>query len=201
MSFTVGLLEVIGYLVPGGATLACALWLLPSAALRFEAASAGAGRTVVFLLAAYVTGHVLTALSRSLTWARVKIRGHGARRWTFWPTLRARLHAAYGADLGAAEEYHLSRQLVAERSTTLSDRIDRLFAVTLFCRNAAVALLVCAVFAGVARDLLALAVFALLAALFAFQHARFERTQEATVFRAAFVLLAGPAHQPPNGRD
>ena len=195
MSFTIGLLELLGYVVPGATVLGITAFVYMGWRPWLGDSGGDSASVLYFVLASYVTGHILTILSRMLTWTHRKLRRYRSsreKRFAFYFRLRERLVRVFGSDFGPAEEYHLARELVTERCPRSSERIDRLFALTLLTRNMSMALLV-AVWPLVSSGHRHWSYLSLMAAgLFAFQHYRFEGTHESAVFRAAFVALALP---------
>jgi hypothetical protein len=192
MSFTVGLLELLGYLVPGATVVGVAVLVLSG----LTGGSAGGGdptsQLIIYGIASYVTGHALTVMSRSLTWLRIKTMGHRARRYAFFPRLKHLLEERFGGSVGPAEEYHLCRVLVIETCPRSNERIERYFALTLLARNLTVAFVLLLLFVAWAGYYAWAGVFAAGAGLFAYQHFQFEGTLERAVFRTAFVALTAP---------
>jgi hypothetical protein len=190
MSFTVGLLEVLGYLVPGASVVTVAILVYPSARIDL-----GDPRCtlVIYVLASYVIGHALNVLSYLLPFVRKKMKGHPPRNYPFFPRLQQRLVHAFGADLGPAEEYHLSQALAIEACPRSSDRIERYFALALLMRNLSVAALLSMLLTGSVGLYRWAGVCAILVGLFTYQHFQFEATRRGTLFRAAFLAFTLPA--------
>jgi hypothetical protein len=208
VSFTVGLLELLGYLVPGATVAGVAALVLDARGLSAYFAT-GFG-SLCFLLVSYITGHVLTVVSRLLTDTRDALVKRGflsykplERRYPFYPRLKAQLDHVFSGDLHG-EEFQLARVLVAERCPRSSDRIDRYFALVLLTRNMAVACLAAGVTVAWARHWGWGGLFLVSALLFGWQHFRFHQTFRDAVFRAAFVavsLVRMPGHHRSTDRD
>jgi hypothetical protein len=189
MSFTVGLLEVLGYVVPGATLVTVAVLISSDARIDLGGETTA---LVIYLLASYVLGHALTVFSRLLPFMRNKIKGHLPRNYTFFPQLQELLVRAFGKDLGPAEEYHLCHALAIEACPRSSDRIERYFALALLMRNLASASLLSMLLVGFVGHYAWGGVYALLAGLFGYQHFRFEATLRRTVFRTAFLAFTLP---------
>ena len=212
MSFTVGLLELLGYIVPGATVAGIATVVFnthnASAVSAYFSTTFGA---LWFLLVSYITGHLLTIVSRLLTDARSALIERGVIkrtlpevRYSFYRRLKKELDRVFGGDVDR-QELDLIRGLVAERCPRLSDRIDRYFALGLLTRNMAVACFAAFVMLEWTRHIGWGWLFFGSAVLFAFQHFRFDQTFKDAIFRAGFVAfsLAGPPfdHTPTEHRE
>jgi hypothetical protein len=198
MSFTVGLLELLGYIVPGATVVAVAMLVVSGRTGGFAGGGDQTTQLIACGIASYVIGHALTVMSRSLTWLQRKTMGHRARTSSFFPRLKHLLEQRFGGSVGPAEQYHLCRVLVIEACPRSNERIERYFALTLLARNLTVAFVLLLLFMMWAGYYVWAGVFAVGAGLFAYQHFQFDGTLERAVFRTAFVALTapGPVNRP-----
>jgi hypothetical protein len=190
-SFTIGLLEVLGYLLPGGLVLACFL-SQRAPDLGNKAASVVAGQ-ILFVAASYLLGHLLTLLSLSLAKLRAPLKWllrvrPREERLQFYPKLRSNLRERFGYQLTKDDEYYFSLRLVSEFQPHSSQTIDRLYALTLFARNMVAALLVVAFLVLPSSLKIALIMFGF-ALIFFVRYYHLERATADTLLRAAYVYF------------
>ena len=195
-SFTLGLLEIFAYILPGSLALSAALYRLKPALL--ERAFAGIGEQALFLAAGYAAGHILTLASISV----LKVRGFFRKRLrrrlahqrsreerlSFYEDLRAELRSTFGENLQRSDEYFFSLRVVADNLPGSLQTIDRLYAITLFSRNMAAGTVFSTLCAGGSQPLVWFA-GVLLVALFFIRYIQVEQTLANTVFRSAYVYF------------
>lgn len=196
-NFTIGLLEILAYLVPGGLALAVILHLrFPELANQ---AVSGIGYQIAFLACSYVMGHLLTFASVPLIRVRAilkwLVRGRPReKRISFYCDLQQRLRSVYGSNITRDDEYYFALRLVTENQPHSSQTIDRLYAMTLFSRNISLALLLIATL-FLDRGVIVALSFLVIAALFFLRYTQLESTTANTVFRAAYVYLCSGEEQ------
>jgi hypothetical protein len=201
-SFTIGLIEVLAYLFPGGLVLASILYGHDSDLGRRTLTETS--YQVLFIACAYITGHLITLFSfvlvklRALLKKVVKAKTIEEELFFYEPLLK-RLHMLFGmraADntKGKREKerdqaYLFSSRLITDNSLPASQVVDRLYALTVFSRNTSFAFGVAAVLL-VTRYGDVAAGCGILAACFFLRYAQMERNLTHTVFRAAYVYLS-----------
>ena len=110
MSFTVGLLELFGYIVPGATVAGIATVVFDAhdaSAVTADFYDVGA---LWFLLVSYITGHLLTIVSRLLTYTRSALIERGVIkrtfpevRYSFYRRLKKELDRVFGGDVDRQE--------------------------------------------------------------------------------------------------
>lgn len=209
-NFTIGLLEIFAYLIPGGIALAALLYrYFPFLA---ERVSQGFWFQVFFLTCSYILGHLLTMISVAFPKLRGSIKkalGTKQReeRLSFYPELRDELHKLFGSQITRGDEYLMALRLVAENQPKSIQEIDRLYALTLFSRNTVVSfILMASAFLTTNRAICIISV--ILSLSFFVRYIQLEAATANTVFRSAYVYLwtkerfetnngqNGPDHQP-----
>ena len=189
-SFTVGLLKIVAYLIPGVLALGTAINTYSPAVSTVVQRDFWS--QIAFLGVAYIVGHILAALSAGV----LRIREHmrvfqplpQQKRLSFFGDLRAGLPAVAGINIWRREEYILLLRVLADKWPRTSQEVKRLYALTLFCRNMAVALFVVALLV-VGVNLTGAAVPLLLSVVFLYRYVQIERDLTETAFQAAYVLL------------
>jgi hypothetical protein len=196
MSFNVGLLEMIGYLVPGATVIGAWLWLSGELPLDQAGKLGGTAGLGLVLLASYVLGQLLTIVS-----SVIKV-GPPHNPYRERQPFKARFEAMFGEGLPDRASYHLSRALVVHQSSALGERIERYFALIILTRNLTVACVVVTALLVRSAHLGWAAAWAGAAAAFFFQHRRFGQTEGKAVFGATVVVLATGRvpDTPPAGR-
>ncbi len=196
MSFTVGLLEMIGYLVPGATVIGAWLWLTGKLPLDQAGEMGGTTGLVLGVLASYVLGQLLTFVSSAIK-ARPPANPYKER-----PPFTTSFKAMFGEELDEPASYHLSRALVVHESSRLSERIERYFALIILTRNLSVACVCVAALLVHSAHLGWAAGWAGAAVAFFFQHRRFAKTEGKAVFGATVVVLvAAQALRPTAGNS
>jgi hypothetical protein len=196
-NFTVGLLEILAYLVPGAFTLGALLYIRFPELVTRDLDKVGV--QLAFIVCSYIVGHLLTFLSvhyfrvRSLLkWIfKGKTR---EKRVSYYEDLRKQLYITFGSEITKDDEYYFCLRLVTENQPHSSQTIDRLYAMTLFSRNTSLAFLITA-YLSVGRNASSAIVFAILAILFFFRYVQLEATTANTVFRAAYVYFCSKEKQ------
>lgn len=200
MTFSLGLLELFGYLVPGGVVLTAVLLVSRDACELLDRSKDNVGIALLLLLGVFLAGHLLSIASRSLTTAKRWLRGHRRRDYPFYPALKRLLNEFYGIDFGEAEVFHQSRLVALRADGGQSGQVARYFAIGLLSRNLAASFAAAAgILAADGRGVLT-AMCVIGGVAFAFQHYRFDGTFESTMFRTAFQTLV-EADRERNRRD
>jgi hypothetical protein len=191
MSFTLGLLEVFAYLLPGGLVLSIIVYMSsPSAIDRLLSSTP---RQLAFLVGSYILGHLLTQISMILAYARMGLKWLRVikkrdERLSFNKELQERLIAIFGARMTREDSYYYSLRLVAEHQQRTGQTIDRLYALTLFSRNTSVAFFIMAM-SLMSRAAGCAVVFGAASLLFFIRYIQLEEANSDTVLRAAYVYL------------
>lgn len=190
-NFTVGLLEIFAYLIPGGIALMALLYqYFPLLADRIQK---DFWAQVIFLVCSYVFGHLLTVVSVVILKLREfvkKIRKPKGReeRLSFYLDLRNELHKLFGPNITRTDEYLFALRLVTDNLPKSIQEIDRLYALTLFSRNIVVAfILTAAIF--LITDMIIFVISVILSILFFVRYIELESATANTVFRSAYVYL------------
>ena len=183
MSFTVGLLEMVGYLVPGATVVGAWLWLMGRLPPASTSEMAGPTGLALALLASYVVGQLLTFVSSIL---RPKRR---PQPYINRQQFKAPFEAMFGRDVLEGAKYHLARALVIHRSPGLAERVERYFALVILSRNLTVAFAVVAVLLVISGHRVWAVAWGAAALAFWRQHERFANTESNAVFGAAFVVM------------
>jgi hypothetical protein len=189
MNFTLGLIELFAYLIPGLSTVAVAAVVV----FGYSADDLSVPTSMGILVGGYVVGHALTVLSRSLAWMRgfvkLAVRAKAREeRYSFYGELQGQLRSLFGEDVTKPDEYTYCLRLVVEHCPSTTTTVDRLYALTLFSRNMTLAMTIASVLC-VARSASVSFLMIVLAVLFFVRYYQFERHLESTVFRAAYVHL------------
>jgi len=190
-NFTVSLLEILAYLIPGGIMLSAIIhFRFPE---LIDRVLSGIGSQIAFVACSYVVGHLLTFASTPLVRVRVYMRRLGRVkprkvRMPFYEDLQTKLQSLFGANLSMRDDYHFALRLVTDNQPQSSLTIDRLYAMTLFSRNTSLAfLLIGCLFWN--RSISTSLGCGVLAVLFFLRYIQLEATALHTVFRAAYVYL------------
>lgn len=190
-NFTVSLLEILAYLVPGGITLAAILYLrFPELADRVFG---GVGSQIAFIACSYVIGHLLTFLSSPFVKLRLYIkrllRGKPREdRISFYTDFQQKLHILFSSNITRYDEYQFALRLVIENQPQTGLTVDRLYAMTLFSRNISLSFLLTSCL-YLTQSVIAAAAFAAVGILFFLRYAQLEAITANTVFRAAYIHL------------
>jgi hypothetical protein len=194
-TFTIGLLEVFAYLLPG--SIVCVGILYCCFPSLIDAAPDGLWEVGAFLAGAYVIGHVLTIISVGILKAREFLKrvqhrtGKGKvreQRLPFYQNLRSELRKVFGDDLARDDEYQMCLRLVTDFSPESQRDVDRLYALTLFARNGVAAFVIATAMLAFREWKVSLISF-VLALLFFVRYVQLEQSTSDTVFRSAYVLL------------
>ncbi len=196
-SFSVTLLEILAYLIPGGLT--CAAILNAFFPKIVDRTISGLGEQISFLACSYVMGHLVTFLSVVLRKISTSIRRHlhkktREERMPFYPELLNKLHSLLGPSITKDDEYEFSLRIVIEHQPHSGQTIDRLYAMTLFSRNTSLSLLAAGILL-ILKDVTAAAAILVLAVIFFLRYMQLEGTTSNTVFRAAYVYLCSEKKQ------
>lgn len=184
MSFNIGLLEMIGYFVPGATVLATWLWVTGALPLDPAGKLEGTAGLALILLASYVLGQLLTIAS-----SVIKVSPPQNPYQSLEP-FRTHFQRRFGKDLPAGASYHLARALVIHHSPGLGERVERYFALLILSRNLVMASIVVTALLVRSSELAWGAAWAVAAVAFFIQHGRFCETEGKAVFGAAFTILA-----------
>jgi hypothetical protein len=191
MSFTVSLLEIFAYLLPGGSVLAMIIYLLTPTLIDRLVSSPPL--QVVFIVSSYVVGHLLTQISLILAYGRMGLKWIGIskkreERLSFQKELQEKLTAIFGSDMTKADSYYYSLRIVTEHQPRTGPTIDRLYALTLFSRNTSVAFFIMAM--SLISTKLGISVLLIItSSLFFIRYIQLEKSNSDTVLRAAYVYL------------
>jgi len=197
MSFTVGLLEIFAYLLPGGLVLSTIMYVSNPSVM--ERILRNPPLQLALLGGSYILGHLLTQVSIILAYARMGLKWAGlikkrAERLSFHEELQKQLTAIFGTAMTKEDAYYYSLRLVTEQQQRTSQTIDRLYALTLFSRNTAVAFLVIAM-SLVNRQLDWSMILITMSFLFFIRYVQLEQSNADTVLRAAYVYLCTTAKE------
>jgi hypothetical protein len=191
MSFTVGLLELFAYLLPGGLVLSTLVYVSnPSVTDKILSNTSLQG---VFLVGSYIIGHLLTQTSILLAYVRMGLKWLGFikkrdKRLSFHKELQEKLTAIFGSKMTKEDSYYYSLRLVTEHQQRTSQTIDRLYALTLFSRNISVAFFIIAM--SLTNQKIGWSVVFIIASfLFFIRYIQLEESNSDTVLRAAYVHL------------
>src|SRR5436305_6674790 len=115
MSFTVGLLEVFAYLLPGGSVLATIIYLSNPTIINRVVSSTPL--QLVFIVSSYVVGHLLTQISIILAYGRMGLKWIGVskkreERLSFYKELQEKLMAIFGSEMTKADSYYYYLRIV-----------------------------------------------------------------------------------------
>jgi hypothetical protein len=191
MSFNVGLLEMIGYLVPGGVAVAAWLWLQNMLPLNPAGKMGGTAGLALALLASYVVGQLLTFGSSILKFKRP------ANPYETEP-FKSVFVAAFGKNVPDGSSYHLLRGLVVHHSKAHGERVERYFALMILTRNLTLACGGVAAVLLLSTELVWAALWAAAAIAFYVHYSRFLKTEAMAVFgAAAVILMTGKNHDAP----
>ncbi len=199
-NLAVSLIEILAYLIPGGLVLGTAVYLYAPA--LEDRLSSGALKQLVFISLSYIVGHLLTLFSILFAKLRSGVNlicgvRQREKRIPYYSYLRAKLQSFFGLSLDKDEEYYFALRLVTEYQPRASQTIDRLYALTLFARNASLAFWVIACLC-VQASWIAVIAFVVLGALFFLRYIQLESAAANTVLRAAYVYLCSKDN---NGKD
>jgi hypothetical protein len=191
MSFTVGLLELFAYLLPGGLVLSTIVYVSNPSVINRVLSSTPL--QVAFLVGSYIIGHLLTQISIILTYARMGLKWFGFlkkrdKRLSFHKELQENLTAIFGARMTKEDSYYYSLRLVTEHQQRTSQTIDRLYALTLFSRNISIAFFIIAM-SLINQKIGWAVVFVIASVLFFIRYIQLEKSNSDTVLRAAYVYL------------
>lgn len=190
-NFSLGLLEIFAYLLPGGIGLSAILYqLFPHLVTQIQK---DFSFQIVFLVCSYILGHIITAMSVFVLKLREIVRKvHKAKsreeRMSYYLDLRDELHKIFGEKITRGEEYIFSLRLVTDNLPKSSQEIERLYALTLFSRNMAMALIISAILFLQTGILIPLSSI-FLSLVFFVRYIQLEVSTSDTVFEAAFAYL------------
>jgi hypothetical protein len=191
MSFTVGLLELFAYLLPGGLVLSIIVYVSNSSVK--DQILSSTPLQVAFLVGSYIIGHFLTQISIILAYGRMGLKWLGFikkrdQRLSFDKELQEKLSAIFGSGMTRNDSYFYSLRLVTEHQQRTSQTIDRLYALTLFSRNTSVAFFIIAM--SLINQKFGWAVVFIGASIsFFIRYIQLEKLNSDTVLRAAYVHL------------
>jgi hypothetical protein len=191
MSFTVGVLEIFAYLLPGGSVLATIIYILNPVIMDRLVSSPPL--QIVFIVSSYIVGHLLTQISLILAYGRMGLKWIGVskkreERLSFHKELQEKLMAIFGPDMTKADSYYYSLRIVTEHQPRTGPTIDRLYALTLFSRNTSVAFFIMAM--SLISTKIGISVLLIITSfLFFIRYIQLEKSNSDTVLRAAYVYL------------
>jgi predicted membrane protein len=191
MSFTVSLLEIFAYLLPGGLILATIVYV--SNPLVTDRILSSVPLQVAFLVGSYIIGHLLTQVSIILAYARMGLKWIGIikkreKRLSFHKELHEKLKAIFGSKMTKADSYYYSLRLIAENHQHTGQTIDRLYALTLFSRNTSFAFFIIAMIL-INQNIVCSLLLVATSFLFFIRYIQLEKSNSDTVLRAAYVYL------------
>ena len=191
MSFTIGLLELFAYLLPGGLVLSTIVYL--SNPPWIDRILSSTPHQMAFLVGSYIIGHLLTQLSLVLAYARMGLKWFRLlkkreQRLSFHKELQEKLTAIFGSSITKQDSYYYALRLVTEHQQRTGQTIDRLYALTLFSRNTSVAFFIIAT-SLINQQIGWAVVFVIASFLFFIRYIQLEKSNSDTVLRAAYVYL------------
>jgi hypothetical protein len=203
MGFTVSLLELFAYLLPGGLVLLTLLYV--SSPLVIEQILSKTSLQMAFLVGSYVIGHFLTQISIILAYARMGLKWFGFikkrdKRLSFHHELQEKLTDIFGSGMTKEDSYYYSLRLVTEHQQRTSQTIDRLYALTLFSRNTSVAFFIISV-SLINQKIGWAVVFVIASFLFFIRYIQLEKSNSDTVLRAAYVYLCTKGREREDSTD
>lgn len=199
-SFNLGVLEIFAYLAPG---LIVTYSFIHNNIGGESFSTISIGNEVTFILiAGYIVGHLLTIGSQPMIWLRGFLKAISnskkrPERYEFYSDLLKLLEEFIGYRPSKSDQYLFSLRLVAEYCEESNRTIDRLFALTLFSRNAVVAFLLASIFWLPDYYYISLGCISI-SVLFFLRYVHFERDVEGTVFRSAFLWLKSNQNETTN---
>ena len=190
-TFSVGLLEVFAYLVPGLIVILAIVYKYTGVDLYGD--KPHTYTVLAVLTIGYVTGHLLTLGSQLFVELRgllKNITGVETRekRYGFYPELEKLLNSYFGYCLSRSDQYLFSVRIVAEYCSESNKAVERLYGLTLFCRNTVLALIVSSIFTFGVSPYISLGLI-LVAVVFFWRYTQFEKILEGSVYRSAFLWL------------
>lgn len=192
-NFTVGLVEIFAYLLPGCAALAASVCRFFPADI--DTLSQRAWFILAFLGGGFALGHVLTTLSVLVLKLRMSITKRVLKRrsrqeeLSFYPRLSKSLRCLFGSSLSPTDEYSICLRLVTENMPNSAREIDRLYALTLFSRNLVLSCVITLLLflkTSTTTSVIALA----LSILLIIRYSQLESITGDTVMGAAYVFLS-----------
>jgi hypothetical protein len=190
-NFAVGLLEIVAYLIPGSVSL---FFTTQRFEITFIEVNNKTGMSaIIFLVASYTIGHMLTQLSGILVkvrskWQKFNNRRPCEQRLEFYPRLLIELENMFGYKMKKSEQYLFCLRLIADNMVVSNQSIDRLYALTLFCRNMIVSfLLILILYSSSDLRITVLSLLALV--LFFSRYLALEESTANTVLRSAYIYL------------
>ncbi len=194
-NFTLGLLEVCTYLIPGMIVLSILALIYYNDI--FDQAKQTTWLAVLSIFIAYLIGHALTVVSYLLVYVRKMINKligckYREPRYPYYPALRDKLRGRFGSNISRADEYLFSIRLVMESYPSAAELINRQYALSLFSRNTSMALFVVSII--LIKSFYLLSMLSMSSAIvFYVRYVQFERALEATVFRMAYIYFTEPS--------
>ena len=197
--FSLGLLDVFGYFIPGGLLLvACLAEFYPD---HFKIIGGNNGLLLLAIVSSYLIGHVIAFMSGIVTKARnllVRMLGKNnyLEGYDFYNKLKPLLETKYAIKIDEVCAYYFSRLLIADKSPNSALIVERLHSLTHFSRNVTFSLFTIASIYAFSNTLVSV-VSLLLSIVFFTRYIIIGRYATVSGLRAAYVYYINQEHERP----